>query len=64
MKSMATLSIFISCTYVCFGPGGTPVNAQTSGRPVKDRRSLKSHRKRLICYLTLSGKIAATAMDK
>ena len=35
-----------------------------SGRPVKDQRSLKSPRKRLICYLTLSGKIAATAMDK
>ena len=41
-----------------------PVNAQMSGRPVKDQRSLKSPRKRLIPYLTLSGKIAATAMDK
>ena len=39
-------------------------NAQTSGRPVKDQRSLKLPRKWLICYLTLSAKIAATAMDK
>ena len=36
-------------------------NAQTSGRPVKDQRSLKL---RFICYLSLSGKIAATVMDK
>ena len=39
-------------------------NMQTSGRPVKDQRSLKSPRKWLISYLILSGKIAATAMDK
>ena len=39
-------------------------NMQMSGWPVKDQRSLKSPRKQLICYLTLSGKIAATAMDK
>ena len=39
-------------------------NVQTSGRLVKDQRSLKSPRKRLICYLTLSGKIAATAIEK
>ena len=39
-------------------------NAQTSGRPVKDQRSLKSPRKWLISYLILSDKIAATAMDK
>ena len=38
-------------------------NAQKSGQPVKYQRSLKSPRKRLICYVTLSGKIAATAMD-
>ena len=36
---------------------GAPVNAQTSGRPVKGQWSL-------IYYLTLRGKIAATAMDK
>ena len=40
------------------------VNVQTSGRPVKDQRSLKSPKKWLICYLTLSDKIAATAMDQ
>ena len=39
-------------------------NVQMSGLPVKDQRSLKSLRKWLICYLTLSGKISATAMDK
>ena len=39
-------------------------NVQMSGRLVKDQRSLKSPRKRLISYLTLSSKIAATAMDK
>ena len=33
-------------------------------RLVKDQRSLKMPRKWLICYLTLSGKLAATAMDK
>ena len=43
--------------------GGGGVNAQMSGWLVKDQRSLKSPRKLLICYLTLSGKIAATAMD-
>ena len=46
------------------GPGGPTCNAQTSGQLVKDQRSLKLPRKRLISYLTLSGKIAATAMDK
>ena len=35
-----------------------------SGRLVKDQRSLKLPRKQLISYLTLNGKIAATAMDK
>ena len=45
------------------GPGGRR-NAQTSGRPVEDQRSLKSLKKRLISYLTLSGKVSATAMDK
>ena len=60
---MATLSIYISRTYVRSGPGG-PHNTQTSGRPVKDQRSLKLPRKWLICYLTLSSKIAATAMGK
>ena len=39
-------------------------NAQMSGQLVKDQSSLKLPRKRLICYLTQSGKIAATAMDK
>ena len=39
-------------------------NVQMSGWPVKDQRSLKSPRKWLISYLTLSDKIAATAMDK
>ena len=62
MKSRATLSIYISRTYVLVP--GAPVNVQMSGRSVKDQRSLKSPRKRLICYLTLNGKIAATAMDK
>ena len=52
-------------TYMHSGPGGPLTrNAQTSGRPVKDQMSLKLPRKWLICYLTLSGKIAATAMDK
>ena len=46
------------------GGGGAKPNAQTSGRPFKDQRSLKLPRKRLICYLTLSGKTTATAMDK
>ena len=50
--------------YMRSGPGGPTRNAQTSGRSVKDQRSLKLPRKRLISYLTLSGKIAATAMDK
>ena len=65
-KSMVTLSIYILLirTYVRSGPGGPTCNVQTSGRPVKDQRSLKLSRKQLICYLTLSGKIAATAMDK
>ena len=60
--SMATLSSYV-CMFMDFGPGGL-VYAKTSGRPVKDQRSLKSPRKRLISYLTLSSKIAATAMDK
>ena len=67
VKSMATLSIYISRTYerTCvLVPGGTPHNVQKSGRLVKDQRSLKSPRKWLICYLTLRCKIAAIAMDK
>ena len=48
-----------------FGPGGAyPRNAQTFGQPVMDQKSLTSPKKRLICYLSLCGKIAATAMDK
>ena len=46
------------------GPGGPTCNAQTSGWPVKDQRSLKLPRKLLISYLTMSGKIVVTAMDK
>ena len=62
-KSMATLSSYV-CTCVRVPGGPLTRDVQTSGRPVKDQRSLKSPRKQLICYLTLSGKIAATAMDK
>ena len=47
VESMATLSIYISRTCVSV-PGGPPRNAQMSGRPVKDQRSLKSPRKWLI----------------
>ena len=46
------------------GGGKYTRNAQTSGQLVKNQRSLKSPRKRLICYLTLSGKIVATVLDK
>ena len=43
-----------------------PVNVQRANvwSQVKDQRSLNSPRKRLISYLTLSVKIAATVMDK
>ena len=60
---MATPSIYTR-TFVCSGPGGGTRNAQMSGQLVKDQSSLKLPRKRLICCLTQSGKIAATAMDK
>ena len=52
VKSVATLSIYILVVRMRSSPG-PPVNAQTSGQPVKDQRSLKSPRKWLICYLTL-----------
>ena len=68
-KSMATLSLYVRMyihvrTCVLVREWALTRNAQTSGQQVKDQRSLKSPRKRLISYLTLSGKIAATAMDK
>ena len=66
---MATLSIYVlyilvarACILV---PGALLVhNVQTSGQPVKDQWSLKSPRQRVISYLSLSGQIAATAMDR
>ena len=65
MKSMATLSIYIRRTYIhAFWSRGGPAQRATTGRPVNEQMSLKSPRKWLICYLTLNGKIAATAMDK
>ena len=47
-------SYVLPCVLVPGGWGGTR-NAQTSGRPVKDQRSLKLPRTRVISYLTLSG---------
>ena len=57
-KSMAAPSILIILLErMC-------VLARKCGWPVKYQRSLKKPRKRLIPYITLSGKIATTAMGK
>ena len=62
-KKRATLLWFASgfVREAYCGPFG---KKQMSGQPAKDQRSLKLPRKRLSCYLTPSGKIAATAVDK
>ena len=58
------ISVYIIIYILVVHAFSAPGDPRATCKCLADQRSLKLPRKRLISYLTLSGKTAATAMDK